>query len=212
MTSSSHAYRASGHQIEVVAVATAEARSQLGIVDRLLDGGWYVSWENHDTCAKDMLSTLAVIEAERLADRVTVVRRDGTLLYTNELTPEGCWRLRTAAEQAARVERWRPWTAPETAVFRRGLARTDRRVHTELASEDRRLAVQRDSERAAAWSEPVRRIAQKARSGAEEFPAKSTPPLRGRPRGGSSTSAAVGTTIQADRASNTRRIRVIGAN
>lgn len=158
---SSHAYRAAGHRIEVVAVATAEALSQQGITDRLLtDGGWYVSWENHDTCAKGMLSTLAVIEAEQLADHVTVVRRDATPLYINELTPERRWRHRTAAERAARKERLRPWSAPETAVFRRALARTDRRVHTELADEDLRLAVQRDSERAAAWSEPVRRIAQ----------------------------------------------------
>ncbi|MGY1503587.1 hypothetical protein ACW4TU_44710 [Streptomyces sp. QTS52] len=48
------------------------------------------------------------------------------------------------------LKRARPWTAPETAVFRRDLARTDRRVHTELGGGDRRLAVQRDSERAAA--------------------------------------------------------------
>jgi hypothetical protein len=53
--------------------------------------------------------------------------------------------------------RW--WSAQETAVFRRGLAETDRRVHREL-EEDRRLAVQRDIERAAALAEPVRRLAQ----------------------------------------------------
>ncbi|MEV7980864.1 zeta toxin family protein [Streptomyces sp. NPDC086519] len=162
---SSSAYRAVGHRIEVVAVATSEALSQLGIVDRFLTEaaagcGRYVSWENHDSCAKNLLNTLAVIEAEQLADRVTVVRRDGTLLYANELTPDGDWRRRPAADRAVRVERARPWTAPETAVFRRELARTDRRVHTELTEEDRRLAVQRDSERAAAWSEPVRRTAQ----------------------------------------------------
>ncbi|MER6374056.1 zeta toxin family protein [Streptomyces mirabilis] len=162
---SSRAYRAAGHRIEVVALATAEALSQLGIVDRFLTeaadgGGRYVPWENHDTCAKGLLATLAVIETEQLADRVTVVRRDGTALYTNELTPEGTWRRCPAAERVVRAERARPWTAPETAVFRRALARTDWRVHTELADEDRRLAVQRDSERAAAWSEPVRRTAQ----------------------------------------------------
>ncbi|MFF2518762.1 zeta toxin family protein [Streptomyces sp. NPDC058086] len=116
-----------------------------------------MSWENHDTCAQGLLATLAVIEAEQLADRVTVLRRDGTVLYANELAPDGSWRHRPAAD---RVVRARPWTAPETAAFRRELARTDRRVHTELAGEDRRLAVQRDSERAAAWSEPVRRTAQ----------------------------------------------------
>ncbi|MFH8470394.1 zeta toxin family protein [Streptomyces sp. NPDC017991] len=162
---SSRAYRAAGHRIEVVALATAEALSQLGIVDRFLSdaavgGGRYVSWENHDTCAKGLLATLAVIETEQLADRVTVLRRDNTVLYANELTPEGNWRRRPAADRAVRVERARPWTAPETAAFRRDLARTDRRVHTEQVGEDRRLAVQRDSERAAAWSEPVRRTAQ----------------------------------------------------
>ncbi|WP_432197045.1 zeta toxin family protein [Streptomyces sp. bgisy027] len=158
-------YRAAGHRIEVVAVATPEALSQLGILDRFLTesatgGGRYVSWTNHDTCAKGMLTTLAVIETEQLADRVTVVRRDGTALYVNELTADGSWRRRPAAEQAVQRERSRPWTAPETAVFRRELARTDRRVHAELISEDRRLAVQRDGERAASWSEPVRRTAQ----------------------------------------------------
>ncbi|MFI9255268.1 hypothetical protein [Streptomyces sp. NPDC053069] len=103
--------------------------------------------ENHDTCAKGLLATLAVIETEQLADRVTVVRRDGSALYTNELTPGGGWRRRPAAERVVRAERARPWTASETAVFRRDLARTDRRVHTEVAGEDRRLAVQRDSHR-----------------------------------------------------------------
>ncbi|MFJ3363531.1 zeta toxin family protein [Streptomyces anthocyanicus] len=161
---SSAAYRAAGHRIEVFALATPQALSQLGIVDRFLTeaavgGGRYVQWENHDACATKMLDTLAVIEAEQLADRVTVVRRDGTVLYSNECTAGGGWRGRCAASQAVLGERSRPWTAPETTVFRRELARADRRVHTELGS-GRRLAVERDSERVAAWSEPVRRIAQ----------------------------------------------------
>ncbi|MEU9471245.1 zeta toxin family protein [Streptomyces avermitilis] len=165
---SSRAYRAAGHRIEVVVLAISEALSQLGIVDRFLTeaadgGGRYVSWENHDTCAKGLLATLAVIETEQLADSVTVVRRDGTALYTNELTEDGGWRRRPAADRVVRRERSRPWTVPETASFRRELARTDRRVHAELVSEDRRLAVQRDTERAAAWSESVRRIAQPRR-------------------------------------------------
>ncbi|MGW1616828.1 zeta toxin family protein [Streptomyces sp. NPDC002285] len=117
---SSAAYRAAGHRIEVMVVATPEAHSQLGIVDRFLieaaaGGGRYVSWENHDSCAKNLLNTLSVIEAEQLADRVSVVRRDGTLLYANERTADNGWRRRPAAEQVVRVERSRPWTAPETA-------------------------------------------------------------------------------------------------
>ncbi|MEY2233342.1 zeta toxin family protein [Streptomyces sp. BF23-19] len=161
---SATAYRSAGHRIEIVVVATAEAWSQLGVLDRFLSeaidgGGRYVSWENHDTCARQMLVTLAVIEAEQLADRITVVRRDGTVLYDNELTG-GVWRRRPAADRAVVCERSRPWSAQETAVFRRDLARTDQRLHRELHCEDRRLAVQRDAERAAALAEPVRRIAQ----------------------------------------------------
>ncbi|MER5418194.1 zeta toxin family protein [Streptomyces virginiae] len=65
---SATAYRQAGHRIEVVGVATAEAWSQLGLVDRFLSeaidgGGRYVSWENHDTCDRQMHVTLAVIEA-----------------------------------------------------------------------------------------------------------------------------------------------------
>ncbi|MGG7568904.1 zeta toxin family protein [Streptomyces sirii] len=164
---SSAAYRRAGGRLEVVAVATAEALSQLGILDRFLceavqGGGRYVSWENHDTCAKDMLVTLAVIETEQLADRITVVCRDGTVLYDNELVDQA-WHRRPAADRALVHERCRPWTAQETAVFRRDLARTDQRLHRELECEDRRLAVQRDAERAAALAEPVRRIAQPRR-------------------------------------------------
>ncbi|MEU8764705.1 zeta toxin family protein [Streptomyces sp. NPDC048659] len=163
----SAAYRACGHRVEVVAVATAQAWSQLGILDRFLcdaiDGaGRYVSWENHDTCAQQLLSTLAVIEAEQLADRITVVRRDGTVLYDNDLA-DGVWRRRPAADKAVAYERSRPWSGKETAVFRRELARTDQRLHRELPCEDRRLAVQRDTERAAALAEPVRRLAQPRR-------------------------------------------------
>ncbi|MET7897156.1 zeta toxin family protein [Streptomyces mirabilis] len=142
---SSLTYRAAGHRIEVV-VATAEALSQLGIVDRFLSeaahgGGRYMSWENHDTCAQGLLATLAVIESEQLADRVTVLRRDGTVQYANEVTTEGRWRHGPAADRVVRVERTRPWTALETAAFRCELARTDWRVRAELAGEDRRLAV-----------------------------------------------------------------------
>ncbi|MEU5971944.1 zeta toxin family protein [Streptomyces globisporus] len=164
---SSAAYRSSGHRIEIVVVATAEAWSQLGTLDRLLtgaaagEGPRYVGWDNLDTCAKELPGTLAVIEAEQLADRITVVRRDRTVLYDNELI-EGTWRRRTAAERAVLRERHRPWGARETALFHRALAQAQVRVHRDLP-EDERLAVQRDAGRAAALAEPVRRIAQPRR-------------------------------------------------
>ncbi|MCT6782034.1 zeta toxin family protein [Streptomyces sp. CS7] len=164
---SSAAYRCSGHRIEIVVVATAEALSQLGTLDRLLTtaaGGEevrYVGWDNLDTCVTGLPATLAVIEAEQLADRITVVRRDCTVLYDNELV-DRVWRRRVAAERAVVRERQRPWTARETAVFHRALAHAEVRVHRDLP-EDERLAVQRDVGRAAALAEPVRRIAQPRR-------------------------------------------------
>ncbi|WP_234342265.1 zeta toxin family protein [Streptomyces leeuwenhoekii] len=165
---SSAAYRRSRHRIEVVALATPEAWSQLGILDRFLAeaasgaGGRYVSWANHDSCAKNMLTTLAVIEAEQLADRITVVTRDSTVLYDNELV-EGGWRRRPAAGTAVARGRSRPWTARETAAFHQELARAEVRVHRDVPGEDERLAVIRDARRAAALAEPVRRIAQPRR-------------------------------------------------
>ncbi|MFI8251973.1 zeta toxin family protein [Streptomyces filamentosus] len=60
---SSAAYRRSRHRIEIVALATAEAWSRLGILDRFLtEGRRYVAWENHDTCATRMLTVLAAAE------------------------------------------------------------------------------------------------------------------------------------------------------
>lgn len=163
----SAAYRRSGHRIEIVVVATAEAWSQLGVLDRLLtgaasgEGARYVAWDNLDTCVTQLPKTLAVIEAEQLADRITVVRRDATVLYDNELV-DGAWRRRTAADRAVVLEQHRPWSARETGVFHRELARAEVRVHRDLP-EDERLAVHRDVARAAALAEPVRRIAQPRR-------------------------------------------------
>jgi hypothetical protein len=165
---SSAAYRSSQHRIEVVALATPEAWSQLGILDRFLTeaadgaGGRFVSWANHDTCAKNMLTTLAAIEAEQLADRITVVTRDGTALYDNEFV-DGAWRRRPAADKAVTRGRSRAWTARETAAFHHDIARAEVRVHRDVPGEDERLAVVRDARRAAALAEPVRRIAQPRR-------------------------------------------------
>ncbi|MEV7518641.1 zeta toxin family protein [Streptomyces diastaticus] len=165
---SAAAYRRRRHRIEVVALAAPEAWSQLGILDRFLTeaasgtGGRFVAWTNHDTCAKNMLTTLAAIEAEQLADRVTVVTRDSTVLYDNELV-EGVWRRRPAADKAVVRARSRMWTARETSAFHHQVAHAEVRVHRDVPGEDERLAVVRDAKRAAALAEPVRRIAQPRR-------------------------------------------------
>ncbi|WP_443334804.1 zeta toxin family protein [Streptomyces sp. CCNWLW230] len=151
----------------MVALATPEARSQFGILDRFLAeaadgaGGRFVSWANHDTCAKTMHTTPAVIEAEQFADRIIVVTRDATALYDNEFV-DGAW--------AAGPPPTRPslagvaaWSARETAGFNDDIARAEVRVHRDVPGEDGRLAVARDARLATALAEPVRRIAQPRR-------------------------------------------------
>ncbi|MEO3978017.1 zeta toxin family protein [Streptomyces sp. CAU 1734] len=158
-------WRRAGYRIEVVALAVPEAVSQLGVLDRYLrlaeEGrARYVGWGNHDACAAALPAALADVEAGCLADRVTVVRRAGEVLYTNRRTPEGRWDRPPGAREALLVERLRPWSAAETGVFRRALADADRRAHDPRLPGDWALAVRRDAERAAALAEPVRRVAQ----------------------------------------------------
>lgn len=162
------AYRQAGYRVEIVALAVPEAVSQLGILDRYLrlaeEGrARYVSWDNHDTCAAALIDTLTVVEAERLADRVLAVRRSAEApveaVYGNELGPDGQWCRPAGAAEAVLAERRRPWGPRETGWFRRQLADTDRRLADPALLGDWALAVRRDTERAAAWAEPVRRTA-----------------------------------------------------
>jgi Ni2+-binding GTPase involved in maturation of urease and hydrogenase len=156
----SRAYRQAGYRVEVLGMVTQVALSQLGLLDRfLIEDGRYVSWQNHDSCAKALPQTLAVIEAEFLADRVLLVRRGMEARYDNEVT-DGAWRRPPGADRVFAAESGRWWSARETAWFRRQLADADHRLHHEQLDHDRRLAVHRDVERAAAFAEPVRRTAQ----------------------------------------------------
>ncbi|MET9593154.1 zeta toxin family protein [Streptomyces sp. NPDC006516] len=186
---SSEASCRSQHRIEAVALATPGALSQLGIIDRFLTetsvgtGGRFVTWANHDSCAKNMLTTLAVIDAEQLADRITVVTRDGTVLYDNELV-DGAWRRRPAADKAVARGRSRAWTARETTVFQQEIALAEVRVHRDVPGEDERPAVVRDGRRDAALAvSPPHHPAPTVRPGRRLPPA-----LTPRSTGGSSTS------------------------
>ncbi|MFF2751358.1 zeta toxin family protein [Kitasatospora sp. NPDC058048] len=164
------AYRVAGYRVEVVALACAEAWSQLGVLARYTEqavatgAGRYVSWENHDACAAALVTTLRVVEEEMLADRVTVVRRGLVPLYGNELV-DGAWARTPGAARAVEAERARWWGAAESAGFHRALSRAGRALvrAEDRVPADRVLAVARDASRAAALSEPVRRIAQALR-------------------------------------------------
>ncbi len=158
------AYRAAGHRIEVAVLAVPEAVSQLSVLERYVGqveaagAGRYVSFGNHDLCSRALLGTLRVIEAEGLADRITVFRRDREVLASTELN--GAARGGEGAAAAVAAERLRPWTARETQRFRKAMSGAQQRVHPERISRERHLAVAQGIERAFALSEPVRRIAQ----------------------------------------------------
>lgn len=156
-------YREAGYRVEVAVAATAEARSHLEALSEFLEGADEhsepPSWAEQHADAQGLLQVLAVLEAEHLVERVTVLRGDHTMLYDNELVG-GAWRRRPCAGRAVTYERGRPWTAQETAVFRRDLTASDRRLHLAPLEDKQRLAVARYGERAAALAEPVRRIAQ----------------------------------------------------
>ncbi|MFI9366507.1 zeta toxin family protein [Kitasatospora sp. NPDC053057] len=166
------AYRRAGYHVEIVALAVAEAFSQLGVLDRYLhlavEGrARYVGWDNHDACAAVLPDALAAVEAGHLADRIFVVRR-GTetvleSVYANELDTDGRWVRPARAAQAVLAERARPWGAAESGRFRRELAACERRAGDSRIPGDWALAVSRDAERAAALAEPVRRTAQPLR-------------------------------------------------
>ncbi|WP_382466505.1 zeta toxin family protein [Streptomyces noursei] len=164
------AYRQAGYRIEIVALAVPEAVSQLGILDRYLrlaeEGrARFVSWDNHDACAAAQVDTLRAVETAQLVDRVLVVRRcAGAALeavYGNELSTAG--EQLAGAADAVLAERRRPWGPVQTGRFRRQLADADRRLADPRLPADWSLAVRRDAERAAAYAEPVRRIAQPRR-------------------------------------------------
>ncbi|MFC1428597.1 zeta toxin family protein [Streptacidiphilus sp. N1-12] len=160
------AYRAAGYRLELVVLAVAEPVSQLAAIDRYLRQaaagkgvGRFVSWANHDGCAAALPTCVLALEEERLVDRVTVVDRASTVLFTNDLVQD-IWTGPLGAAAAVRAERWRPWTAAETARFRTQQAAVERlRAHPQVRELPARVAGT-GAERAAALAEPVRRTAQ----------------------------------------------------
>lgn len=164
--------RQAGYWVEVVVLAVSWAVSQFSTLERdlrLLQEGRpprYVSWDNHDACADALIPTIGAVEAGHLAHRVFVIRRGETALdviYGNELGHDGRL-LRPADAAGAVLAEWRrPWGARETGRIHRQLAESERRLADPALPEDWMLAVRRNTERAAALAEPVRRIAQPRR-------------------------------------------------
>ncbi|WP_431776303.1 zeta toxin family protein [Streptomyces cucumeris] len=166
------ASRKAGYWVEVVALAVSLAVSELSALERFLrlaqegQAPRYVSWDNQSACADALAPTLGAVEAAHLAHRMFVLRRGETALdviYDNALGPSGRLVRPADASDAVLTEWRRPWGARETGRIRRQLVDADRRLADPALPEDWTLAVRRNSERAAALAEPVRRIAQPRR-------------------------------------------------
>jgi zeta toxin len=112
-------FKAAGYQVEVALVAVAEASGRFGVVDRhlraleaygrgrLADPGLH----------QPVLRTAQDLDRDLPADLAAVLRPNGELLYGNERTANGRWRLRPVAVEAITAERARPWTVLESRMF-----------------------------------------------------------------------------------------------
>ena len=153
------AYRYAGHRVELAVLAVPEALSSLAVLHRYLQqvratgAGRYVSAQNHDHCSRTLPEALRVIEAERLANLVTVIGANG-IRYLNRLTPNGSWSRPPRAAQAVSAERTRPWTVTETRRFRDTVARVGDIARTTPGA-TRRTAVAQDIRHSLRWAAPL---------------------------------------------------------
>lgn len=116
-----------GYRVEVAFAAVHEAQSQLGIMERFIDGrqeagyGRWIGAGQHDQIYRDMLGAADAIEAQGVADAVHIYRRgEAEPVFTNE-RQNGVWRHQLGSSRwAIESERNRPWTDREANHFVRG--------------------------------------------------------------------------------------------
>ncbi|WP_328688033.1 zeta toxin family protein [Streptomyces phaeochromogenes] len=155
------AYRHAGHRVELAVLAVPEALSSLAVLHRYLQqvqatgAGRYVSAQNHDRCSQELPEVLRIIEAERLANLVTVIGANG-IRYLNRLTPNGTWSHPPRAAQAVAAERTRPWTPTETRRLYDTLGSVGEIAHNTPGS-SRRTAVAEDIRHSLRWAAPLLR-------------------------------------------------------
>ncbi|MBK6014063.1 zeta toxin family protein [Streptomyces sp. MBT53] len=153
------AYRHAGHRVELAVLAIPQALSSLAVVHRYLQQvratgtGRYVSAHHHDHCSRELPEVLRIVEAERLANRVTVIGANG-VRYLNRLAPDGSWSRRPNAARAVDAERTRPWTAAEAQHFR-AIALRVGEIARGASGAARRTAVAEDIRSSLGWAAPL---------------------------------------------------------
>lgn len=120
--------RQAGYEIDARALAVNERLSWQGVMQRYeaqkqdRGAGRMTAPHSHRDAYNGMPDTLERIERERLADRVTVYRRGGQAIYSNELQ-DGEWKQAPQARQVLEAERARPLTLQERQAYAEGFDR-----------------------------------------------------------------------------------------
>lgn len=120
--------REAGFEIDARAMAVSPLFSEQGILLRYEQQkaergtGRMTTPEAHLAGLNGMLDTLEGIEREKLADKVTILRRSGEVLYQNELQ-NGNWKTPAGARSAVEQERARPFTLEESKQYVAGYER-----------------------------------------------------------------------------------------
>jgi hypothetical protein len=121
-------FRSAGYEIEARALAVNFRLSEQGILQRYenqkIDRGTgrMTTAKAHQDAYDGMPLTVERIERERLADRITIYKRGGDAIYTNDLE-NGQWRNPPQARAVLDAERARPMTLQERRDYAAGFDR-----------------------------------------------------------------------------------------
>ena len=123
-------FRGAGYDVDARALAVNERFSMQGIVERYetqradRGSGRMTTPEAHRAAYEGMPSTIERVEREKLADRLTIYRRGGDVVYSNQLE-DGKWKSPPFGRQALEQERSRPLTDDERSEFIKAADRID---------------------------------------------------------------------------------------
>lgn len=120
------AYKQRGFRVEALVLGVPEAMSRQGIANRYYEqvqdrgSGRLTVQRNADASYTGILDLADLIDELRLVDCVAVYRRgEGEPRHSNSLDVGGRWEQKPALRAWISAERDRPWTAEETADFRK---------------------------------------------------------------------------------------------
>lgn len=118
--------RDAGYQIDARVMAVPFELSWQGVLQRyeyqkaVRGSGRMTTVEAHEAAFHGMGRTVALIEDDRLADRIRLIRRNGEVIYSNALNVAGEWASPARAYQALHAEQQRPFTVVEHQECVRG--------------------------------------------------------------------------------------------